>query len=57
MDTAPTFDAQIRFRALGTVKARLIRIARKKGKKETEIYREAVMFYADREERKQKQAA
>jgi hypothetical protein len=59
MDTAPTFDALIKFRTHKTVKARLIRIATLKGKQPAEVYREAAFEKAEREERllAKKQAA
>jgi hypothetical protein len=51
MDTAPAFDALIKFRTHKKVKARLDRIARHKGKQRTEVYREAAAAYGEQEER------
>lgn len=54
MDTiaTPPFDALIKFRTHSAVVARLNRIAARKGKRPTEVYREAAQEKADREEKR-----
>lgn len=56
---AKTFNAVVRARCPKTLKTRLDRIASGRGKQPTEIYREALIQYADQNENgeKRKKAA